>query len=137
MRKNIENSIGAVQIPLGVAGPLKINGEYAKGEFYVPLATSEGALVASINRGCSAITESGGAKTRIIGDKMTRAPVIKTKSVVEAVKLKKWIEDNFDRLKAAAESTTRHGKLIKIDPILIVGNYVFPRFVFTTGIVWE
>nr|WP_148217871.1 hydroxymethylglutaryl-CoA reductase (NADPH) [Methanothermus fervidus] len=133
LRKNIENSIGAVQIPLGVAGPLKINGEYAKGEFYVPLATSEGALVASINRGCSAITESGGAKTRIIGDKMTRAPVIKTKSVVEAVKLKKWIEDNFDRLKAAAESTTRHGKLIKIDPILIVGNYVFPRFVFTTG----
>ena len=131
--KNIENPIGTVQIPIGVAGPLKINGEYAKDEFFVPLATSEGALLASVNRGCSAITASGGANARVIGDKMTRAPAIKTESVVEAVKVKQWFEDKFDELKEIAESTTRHGKLVKIDPIIIVGNYVYPRFVYSTG----
>ena len=122
--KNIENPIGTVQIPIGVAGPLKVNGEYAKDDFFVPLATSEGALLASVNRGCSAITAAGGANARVIGDKMTRAPAIKTESVVEAVKVKQWFEDKFDELKEIAESTTSHGKLVKIDPIIIVGNDV-------------
>lgn len=132
-KKNIEQPIGAVQIPVGIAGPLKINGDYAQGEFYVPLATSEGALIASINRGCSTITGAGGVTTKIIGDKMTRAPVIKAKSVTDAIEIKTWIENNFTELKKAAEVTTRHGMLIKIDPILVVGRYVYPRFVFTTG----
>lgn len=133
MAKNIENPIGTVQIPIGVAGPLKVNGENADGEFFVPLATSEGALVASINRGASAISAAGGVNARVIGDKMTRAPAIKTESVMGSVKVKNWFEENFDELKAIAESTTRHGKLVKIDPIIIVGNYVYPRFVFSTG----
>ncbi|MBZ9570244.1 hydroxymethylglutaryl-CoA reductase (NADPH) [Methanobrevibacter sp. TMH8] len=138
-KKNIENPIGTIQIPIGVAGPLKINGEYIKNsdtnnnEFYVPLATSEGALVASVNRGCSTITEAGGVNTRVIDDKMTRAPVIKAKSASETVKIKQWFENNFQNLKEIAETTTSHGKLIKIDPILIVGNYVYPRFVYSTG----
>lgn len=134
-KKNIENPIGTIQVPIGVAGPLKINGEYAKNneEFYVPLATSEGALVASVNRGCSTITEAGGVNTRIIDDKMTRAPAIKASSAAEAVKIKKWFEEKFQKLKEIAETTTSHGKLIKIDPILIVGNYVYPRFVYYTG----
>jgi len=134
-QKNIENPIGTIQIPIGVAGPLKINGEYVKDddEFYVPLATSEGALVASVNRGCSTITEAGGVNTTIIDDKMTRAPAIRAKSGREAVEIKKWFEDNFRKLKEIAETTTNHGKLIKIDPILIVGNFVYPRFVYSTG----
>lgn len=132
-KRNIENPVGTIQIPLGVAGPLDINGEHAKGSFYIPLATSEGALVASVNRGCSIISQSGGATVRIIDDKMTRAPVLKTESVTDALKLKKWIESNFNQLKKAAEVTTRHGKLIKIEPILVVGRYVYPRFVYTTG----
>ncbi|MDI6644529.1 MAG: hydroxymethylglutaryl-CoA reductase (NADPH) [Methanobacteriaceae archaeon] len=132
-KRNIENPIGAIQIPLGVAGPLDINGEHAQGSFYIPLATSEGALVASVNRGCSIISQSGGATVRIIDDKMTRAPVLKTESVTEALKVKKWIESHFSQLKQAAEVTTRHGKLIKIEPILVVGRYVYPRFVYTTG----
>ncbi len=65
-KKNIENMIGAVQVPLGVAGLLKVNGEYAKAEYYIPLATTEGALVASVNRGCSVITKSGGSKCQNI-----------------------------------------------------------------------
>ena len=133
MKKNIENPIGAIQIPVGIAGPLKINGEHAEGEFYVPLATSEGALVASVNRGCSTITLSGGANVRIIDDKMTRAPVIKAESVIEAMEIKKWIENNFTELKEAAEATTRHGKLLKIDPVIVVGRYIYPRFVYSTG----
>ncbi|NPA62196.1 MAG: hydroxymethylglutaryl-CoA reductase (NADPH) [Methanococci archaeon] len=133
MKKNIENMIGAIQIPLGFAGPLKINGEHAKGDFYIPLATTEGALVASVNRGCSIITKCGGANVRVIDDKMTRAPCLKTKSVVDAIKVKDWILENFERIKEVAESTTRHGKLIRIDPILIVGRNIYPRFVFKTG----
>lgn len=132
-KKNIENPIGVIQIPLGIAGPLKVNGDHANGEFYVPLATSEGALVASVNRGCSVISESGGVTAKILDDKMTRAPVLKAKSVTDALKVKSWIKENFKELKKAAEVTTRHGKLVKIDPIFVVGKYVYPRFVYTTG----
>ncbi|GAB6056461.1 hydroxymethylglutaryl-CoA reductase (NADPH) [Methanobacterium movens] len=133
VKKNIENPVGTIQIPVGVAGPLKVQGEYAQGDFYVPLATSEGALVASVNRGCSLITRAGGVTTRIISDKMTRAPVIKAESVIKALEIKTWIEDNFHILKETAETTTSHGKLLKIDPILVVGSYLYPRFVYSTG----
>ncbi len=131
--RNIENSIGVLQLPMGIAGPLKVNGEYCQREVYVPLATSEGALVASVNRGASTITASGGANVRVISDIMTRAPAIKCENAVDAIKIKQWFVDNFDELKEIAESTTSHGKLVKIDPILIVGNYVYPRFVYSTG----
>lgn len=132
-KRNIENSIGVLQLPMGVAGPIKINGEYCKREVFVPLATSEGALVASINRGASTITESGGVNAIVISDFMTRAPVIKTNSANNALLIKQWFIDNFTDLKELAESTTSHGKLLKIDPILIVGSYVYPRFVYSTG----
>lgn len=133
IKRNIENPIGTVQIPVGLAGPLLLNGQHAHGVYYVPLATSEGALVASINRGCSVTREAGGANVRIIDDKMTRAPVIEAESVTEAIEIKKWIERHFIELKEAAESTTRHGRLVKIDPIIVVGRYVYPRFTYTTG----
>ena len=128
-KSNIENPIGVVQVPLGVAGPLLVNDE----EYFVPLATSEGALVASINRGCSTITQSGGVSARILNDQMSRAPVIKVDNVSDAYKLKEWFLENFDELKSIAESTTNHGKLIKIDPIIVNGPFVYPRFVYTTG----
>lgn len=133
LKKNIENPIGTIQIPVGLAGPLKVNGEHARGKFYVPLATSEGALVASVNRGCSAVTDAGGVNARIADDKMTRGPVIKTGSISESLEIKNWIEDHFHDLKKAAEVTTRHGKLLKIDPIVVVGRYLYPRFVYKTG----
>jgi len=132
-KRNIENPIGTIQIPVGLAGPLKINGLNTQGKFHVPLATSEGALVASVNRGCSAITEAGGANVRIADDKMTRGPVIKAKSLTDALEIKDWIRDHFKELKKAAEVTTRHGKLLKIDPVVVVGRYLYPRFVFKTG----
>lgn len=130
--KNIENPIGAVQIPVGVVGPLKINGEYARGEFYVPLATTEGALVASVSRGVKAITLSGGATTRVIMNGMTRAPLIKTNSVEESMKLVEWIRSHWDMLREEVKTVTRHGELIEFQPF-IIGNLVWIRLKFDTG----
>ncbi|ASJ10892.1 3-hydroxy-3-methylglutaryl-CoA reductase [Thermococcus sp. P6] len=131
--RNIENMIGVVQIPMGVAGPLKINGEYARGEFYVPLATTEGALVASVNRGCSALTEAGGVKTTLIDDKMTRAPLLKCPDARRAREVAEWVRENLDYLQEKAVSrVTRHGRLRGVKPY-IVGNNLYLRFEFETG----
>ena len=124
--------IGAVQVPLGIVGPLKVNGEHAQGDFYVPLATTEGALVASVNRGCSVITASGGARARIIDDKMTRAPVFRVNGIDHAFNVVEWVKNNWDIVKKAAESTTRHGKLIGFD-YFIAGTNLFLRFKYNTG----
>ncbi len=132
--KNIENMIGVVQIPMGVAGPLKINGEYAKGEFYIPLATTEGALVASVNRGCSALTAAGGVKTTLIDDKMTRAPLLKCPDARRAREVAEWVKNNLDYLQEKAVSkVTRHGKLRGGVRPFIVGNNLYLRFEFETG----
>ena len=132
-KKNIENMIGTIQIPLGIAGPLKINGEYADEDFMLPLATTEGALVASVNRGCTAITGSGGANVRIFQDNMTRAPVFKMKGVAHAKDFVMWIkeEKNFHKMKQKAEETTRFGKLISVEPF-VTGNTVYLRFAYDT-----
>ncbi len=131
--RNIENMIGVVQIPMGVAGPLKINGEYAKGEFYIPLATTEGALVASVNRGCSALTAAGGVRTTLIDDKMARAPLLKCPDARRAREVAEWVQNNLDYLQEKAVSkVTRHGKLRGVKPF-IVGNNLYLRFEFETG----
>ncbi len=131
--KNIENMIGAVQVPLGVAGLLKINGEYANSEYYIPLATTEGGLVASVNRGCSVITKSGGANVRIFEDEMTRAPVFKLDSIERTKKFYEWVKrpEIFDQMKIIAEKTTRFGKLISVKPF-VTGTYVYLRFSYDT-----
>lgn len=131
-KRNIENMIGAVQVPLGVAGPLRVNGEYANGDFYIPLATTEGALVASADRGSSAITACGGANVRIFKDEMTRAPVFKTNDITGAKKLIDWVYANFPRLKEKAEETTQFGKLLSVETF-VAGRNVFLRFSYSTG----
>ncbi|QIW24229.1 hydroxymethylglutaryl-CoA reductase (NADPH) [Sulfolobus sp. S-194] len=130
--RNAENVIGGIQIPVGVIGPLRVNGDYAKGDFYVPLATTEGALIASVNRGAKVISKSGGARVKIIFDGMTRAPVFKLSSIEDVIDFLNWIKDNFSKIKEIAESTTSHGKLINIEPY-VLGNNVWLRFVFETG----
>lgn len=130
--KNIENMIGAVQVPMGIIGPLKVNGNYAKGDFYVPMATSEGALLASTNRGASVITSSGGAITTIFRDGMTRAPVIKLNSSRDYYKITDFIDNNFNEIKNEAEKDSRFRKLKRIVPYL-VGRNLFLRFVYDTG----
>ncbi|AHC51624.1 3-hydroxy-3-methylglutaryl-CoA reductase [Sulfolobus acidocaldarius SUSAZ] len=130
--KNAENVIGAVQVPLGIIGPLKIDGEYTKGDFYVPLATTEGALIASVNRGAKAVTLSGGTRVKIFYDGMTRAPIFKLDSIRDVAEFLEWVDKNKEKLEQVANSTTSHGKLSKIEP-LILGNNVWLRFVFSTG----
>ncbi len=131
VKRNCENMIGAVQVPVGVAGPVLVNGGYAQGSYWLPLATTEGALIASVNRGCSAITKAGGADVRIIHDGMTRAPVFATDSVAHAVQVCDWVTVHRDELKAAAESTTSHGKLTGI-VTFIAGTSVYVRLEFDT-----
>jgi hydroxymethylglutaryl-CoA reductase (NADPH) len=132
-KRNIENMIGAVQIPVGIAGPLAVEGEYANGAFYIPLATTEGALVASVNRGCKAITSAGGALVRIFNDEMTRAPVFAVADVVEAKRVVEWVKEpeNFAKLKKATKETTKHGELVRVDPYVVADN-VFLRCAFDT-----
>ena len=127
----IENMIGAAQVPMGVAGPVTINGGAASGEFYLPLATTEGALVASVNRGLSVIESAGGASARVTKNGMTRAPVFRVDGVAEAAKTVEWVDANVDALREAAESTTSHGELLAVDPY-VVGDSVYLRFVYDT-----
>jgi len=131
MRGNVENLIGMCHIPLGIAGPLKINGNYAKGEFYIPLATTEGALVMTYHRGMRVIAKSGGANVRVLRDEMHITPAFYVKNLIDAENFIKWITSNYGTIKEKAESTTRHGKLLHIEPI-IIGRRVLTRFSFYT-----
>lgn len=124
---NVENMIGATQVPTGVAGPIPIDGGAAEGEYYLPLATTEGALVASVNRGCSVIRGAGGATARVLDSGMTRAPVFRVDGVAEAAAVVEWVEDHAADLETAAEETTSHGELLDIAPY-VVGDNVFLRF---------
>jgi hydroxymethylglutaryl-CoA reductase (NADPH) len=129
---NIENFMGTAQVPLGVAGPLRINGEHAQGDFYVPLATSEGTLVASYNRGMRLLTESGGVKTTVVEEHMQRAPVFVLNDALEARDFGAWVDENFEQIKAAAEATTRSGQLTYIGQYSI-GPLRYLRFNYTSG----
>ncbi|OQA76737.1 MAG: Long-chain-fatty-acid--CoA ligase FadD13 [bacterium ADurb.Bin243] len=129
---NIENFFGFCQLPLGVVGPLRVNGDHAAGDFYVPMATTEGALVASIARGAEVINLSGGANVKILADSVPRTPVFTFPTVAEMFEFSQWVRSNFDKLKAEAESTTGHGKLIAIDQYPIGTNLVL-RFSYSCG----
>jgi hydroxymethylglutaryl-CoA reductase (NADPH) len=115
MRGNIENPIGAVQMPLGVAGPIVVHGTHAEGEFYVPMATTEGALVRSYERGMAMLTRAGGVTARIFLDENVVSPTFSFDGVDEAERFASSLPGHFEALRAQAESTTRHGKLVRVD----------------------
>ncbi len=129
---NIENFVGVAQVPIGFAGPLLVKGEHAQGEFYVPLATTEGTLVASYNRGMKVIRESGGVKTTVLDDAMQRAPVFHFLNALEAREFGVWVTENFEKIKDCAESTTNTGKLMSIEQYP-ASKFMFLRFNFSTG----
>ncbi len=132
MRGNIENPIGVAQIPLGVAGPLLVRGQHARGNFYVPFATTEGALVRSYERGMVTLTRSGGAEVRIYGNQNRVAPVFAFESVDEAFDFSLWLRAHFTEIQEEANSTTRHGRLEQID-IFPTGRDVMVNFRFYTA----
>ncbi len=129
---NIENAIGVAQVPIGLAGPVLINGEHAKGMFYVPMATTEGTLVASYSRGMRLLTEIGGVKTTLVERFMQRAPVFHFSDARNAREFGAWLTDNFNHVKTAAETTTSRGKLSHIEQYG-VGPMRYLRFNYTTG----
>ncbi len=129
---NIESFAGVAQIPMGFAGPLLVNGEHAKGEFYVPMATTEGTLLASYNRGMRLTREAGGITTTVIDDAMQRAPIFVFENARQARDFGQWVEANFTGIKAAAETTTRSGKLLRIEQYA-AGKMRWLRFCFSTG----
>jgi hydroxymethylglutaryl-CoA reductase (NADPH) len=132
MRGNIENPIGAIQMPLGVAGPLLVNGIHASGTFYVPLATTEGALVRSYERGMAALTRAGGVTTRIHQDENRIAPIFSFDNVSDAYEFTNSVTDDLPAIREAAESTTHHGKLVRLE-CHPVGREVIVNFSYTTG----
>ncbi len=125
-----ENRIGSISLPLGVAGPLNIKGEHAKGEFYIPLATTEGALIASVSRGAKATFEKG-ITTTVQKVGVTRGPVLKAKTIGGATKIERWIGEHMGELAAKTEETSTHIKLMDLN-IKKAGMYVFIRFSFDT-----
>jgi hydroxymethylglutaryl-CoA reductase (NADPH) len=129
---NIENFTGVAQVPLGIAGPLRINGEHARGDFYIPMATTEGTLVASYNRGMRLLTACGGVKTTVVEQFMQRSPAFMFDDALQAREFGVWVTQHFTGIKAAAESTTRFGKLDHIGQYAI-GPLRYLRFNYTTG----
>lgn len=132
MRGNIENPIGEARVPLGVAGPLVVLGEHAQGTFYVPMATTEGTLVRSYERGMVAISRAGGASARVLADENRVSPIFRFADVATAAAWVRSLPGRFAELAAAAEATTRHGKLLRIEPQPL-GRKVILHFVFSTG----
>jgi hydroxymethylglutaryl-CoA reductase (NADPH) len=132
LRGNIENAIGAVELPVGLAGPLLFDGDCARGVIFAPLATTEGALVASAARGATAITRSGGVRTWVVAQRMTRAPAFEFASVREAMAFGGWVAEQLDRLRELTRDVSRHAELLTVEPI-VAGNVAHIVFGYTTG----
>lgn len=130
--RNIENLIGATHVPLGVAGPLKVTSNKVQAKsYYVPLATTEGALVASVSRGCKAIGLGGGVQVELENVGISRGPVFRTSGISQALLLKEWLKKHFEILAEKANETSSHIRLLNIDSA-ISGRRVFVRFSFDT-----
>jgi len=129
---NVESFTGVAQVPIGFAGPLHVRGEHARGEFLVPLATSEGTLVASYNRGIKVLNLSGGVRCTVVDDRMQRAPVFVFDSARDARDFAAWVRAETPRIAREAEATSRVAKLVEID-IYLAAKFAYLRFNFETG----
>jgi hydroxymethylglutaryl-CoA reductase (NADPH) len=129
---NCENFVGVAQVPMGIAGPLRVNGEYANGEYLIPLATSEGTLVASYNRGMKVLNLCGGVNVTVVADAMQRAPVFVFRNARDGRDFVSWIMANLAPIREVAEATSHVAKLQYIDPY-VANNFVYLRFNFSTG----
>ncbi|MFN8944009.1 MAG: hydroxymethylglutaryl-CoA reductase [Pseudobdellovibrionaceae bacterium] len=132
LKGNIENFIGSVHIPVGLAGPLKFKFIDKDEEIYAPLATSEGALVSSVARGALALTMSGGVTTRVLSNRMIRAPQFEFNSVDEAILFSKWVSEHFELLKLKTKEHSNHAILLELDE-KVFGKTAHIRFIYSTG----
>lgn len=132
LQGNIENFIGMVSIPTGLIGPLRINGLHAHGDFYVPMTTSEGTLVASYSRGARLLTQAGGAACATTVEQVQRAPGFVFHTMADAMEFSAWAVRQFDRLRGVAGRRTRHGRLLNMR-VQLQANHVYLIFDFHTG----
>ena len=130
-RRNIENYIGTLKVPVGIAGPLRVNGVFAQGDYYVPLATTEAALVASYNRGTCVISKAGGCTAILLKEGVSRAPGFVFKSLSQAAFFVKWALARVEEFKRVAAATSRFCKLTNLKSS-IEGNHVYLNFEFFT-----
>ena len=128
----VENFIGTVKVPVGLAGPLRVNGEHARGDFYIPLATTEAALVASYSRGAQLLSEAGGCAAAVLSEGVSRVPAFAFETIAEAQRFGAWASQSFDAFGAAARETTRHGRLSTLR-VAIEGNHAYLILEFLTG----
>jgi hydroxymethylglutaryl-CoA reductase (NADPH) len=129
---NIENAIGLLRMPIGLAGPLRVNGMSAKGDYPIPLATTEAALVASYHRGCRLLTAAGGCSTLVLYESLSRAPGFVFRTAADSCRFIAWAVTQFDAFRRVAEATTQHGHLMDLG-CTVEGNHVYLNFEFTTG----
>jgi hydroxymethylglutaryl-CoA reductase (NADPH) len=129
---NIEHFVGTVKVPVGIAGPLRVNGLFASGDYYLPLATTEAALVASYSRGAAVATAAGGVSAMLLNEGVSRSPVLAFTGLEEVGLFLSWLLRHQDEIRAAAEATTRHGRLVDLQ-INVEGNHVFLVLTFATG----
>ena len=129
---NIENFVGFARVPVGVIGPLRIRGAEAQGDFYIPMATTEGAMIASYHRGSQAISRAGGVTTFCSKEAVSRAPVFMFERLVDAGKFVAWVLSQYDRLQEVVATTSNYCKLIDLKTN-VMGKDVYFGFEFTTG----
>ncbi len=129
---NCENFVGVAQVPIGLAGPLHVCGEHAQGDFLIPLATSEGTLVASYNRGMKILNLCGGVKVTVVGDAMQRAPAFIFEDARAGRDFANWVQENLAPIRKIAEATSSVAKLQYIDTYL-ASKFAYLRFNFSTG----
>jgi hydroxymethylglutaryl-CoA reductase (NADPH) len=130
--RNIENFIGTVKVPVGVAGPLRVNGLHARGDFLLPLATTEAALVASYHRGAQLVSSAGGCAALLLNEGVSRAPGFIFQNLQQVGAFVAWAVPQIEEFRRVAQSTTRHGKLLDMT-VTVEGNHVYLQFVFSTG----
>ncbi|EKO3679493.1 hydroxymethylglutaryl-CoA reductase [Vibrio metschnikovii] len=130
--KNIEYFIGTVKVPVGMAGPLRVNGLHANDDFLIPLATTEAALVASYHRGCKLITAAGGTSVMLLNEGVTRTPVFAFDHLAQAGQFIAWVTTQYEYFKQLAQATTAHGQLHDIN-VTMEGNHVYLVFDYLTG----
>lgn len=129
---NIENMIGTVKVPVGLIGPMRVNGLHAQGDYLVPLATSEAALVASYGRGAEVTALAGGISAALTYDGVLRTPAFRFASLADNGLFVNWVVEQAEMLKSVAESTTGHGKLISLEPAMD-NDICFLRCRYQTG----
>lgn len=132
LRGNIENQIGWAQVPIGVVGPLRVNGLHAQDDFYVPLATSEGALIASYDRGARVMTRAGGASAMVTSEQVQRAPGFAFATLADAALFAQWLIGRFEHLREVAARHTRHGRLLDLS-VHMQANHVYVILDYHTG----